>query len=123
MWKMLQHEYADDFVIGTGESHSVREFLDEAFGYVELDWNEYVRIDPRYYRPTEVDYLLSDPGKAQRELGWEPRVFFKDLVRIMVDADLELAGLPSPGEGKKLLEDRHGPWHRWESQVVSMGDH
>jgi len=111
MWIMLQHEYAEDFVIGTGESHSVREFLDETFGYIDLDWNEYVRIDPRYYRPTEVDYLLADPAKAQRELGWEPRVFFKDLVRIMVDADLELAGLPSPGEGKKLLEDRHGPWH------------
>ena len=123
MWKMLQHDQADDFAIGTGESHSVREFLDEAFGYVELDWDEYVRIDPRYYRPNEVDYLLADPRKAQRELGWEPRVFFKDLVRIMVDADLELAGLPSPGDGKKLLEDRHGLWHRWESQVVSMGDH
>ena len=123
MWKMLQHDQADDFAIGTGESHSVREFLDEAFGYVDLDWTEYVRIDPRYYRPNEVDYLLADPRKAQRELGWEPRVFFKDLVRIMVDADLELAGLPSPGDGKKLLEDRHGLWHRWESQVVSMGDH
>ncbi len=123
MWKMLQHEQADDFVIGTGESHTVREFLDEAFGYADLDWGEYVRIDERYFRPTEVDYLQADPGKAQRELGWEPRVFFKDLVRIMVDADLELIGLESPGEGRKLLEKHHGRWHRWESQVVSMGDH
>jgi len=120
MWKMLQHDHGDDFVIGTGESHSVREFLDEAFGYINLDWKEYVRIDPRYYRPTEVDYLLANPEKARRELGWEPRVFFKDLVRIMVDADLELMGLESPGEGKRILEQRHGKWHRWESQVVSM---
>ncbi|HWQ84710.1 MAG TPA: GDP-mannose 4,6-dehydratase [Anaerolineales bacterium] len=121
MWKMLQFDHADDFAIGTGESHSVREFLDEAFGYVNLDWKQYVEIDPRYFRPTEVDYLMSDPTKAIKVLGWEPRIFFKDLVRIMVDADLELSGQPSPGEGKKLLEGRHGPWHRWESQVVSMG--
>ncbi|MFQ5615919.1 MAG: GDP-mannose 4,6-dehydratase [Anaerolineales bacterium] len=120
MWKMLQHDVADDLVIGTGEAHSVREFLDEAFGYVGLDWNEYMRIDPRYFRPTEVDYLLADPSKAQKVLGWEPRVYFKDLVRIMVDADLELMGLESPGEGHKLLEKHHGVWHRWESQVVSM---
>lgn len=121
MWKMLQQEKADDFVIGTGESHSVREFLDEAFGYAGIDWQDVVEIDPRYFRPTEVDFLQADPGKARRELDWEPRVFFKDLVRIMVDADLELIGLESPGEGKKLLEKHHGPWHRWESQVVSMG--
>lgn len=120
MWKMLQHDSAGDFVIGTGESHSVREFLDEAFGYMGLDWKEYVRINPRYFRPTEVDFLMSDPSKARKELGWEPRIFFKDLVRIMVDADLELSGLQSPGEGKKLLEERHGKWHRWDTQVVSM---
>jgi GDPmannose 4,6-dehydratase len=123
MWKMLQREQADDFAIGTGEAHTVREFLDEAFGYAGLEWGEHVRIDERYFRPNEVDFLQADPGKAQRELGWEPRVFFKDLVRIMVDADLELIGLPSPGEGKKLLEKHHGRWHRWDSQVVSMGDH
>ncbi|MCP4287905.1 MAG: GDP-mannose 4,6-dehydratase [Gammaproteobacteria bacterium] len=121
MWKMLQRDAADDFAIGTGEAHSVREFLGEAFGYLDMDWNDYVRIDPRYFRPTEVDYLLSDPSKAQKELGWEPRVYFKDLVRIMVDADLELMGLESPGEGRKILEKHHGAWHRWESQVVSMG--
>ena len=123
MWKMLQHGSPDDFVIGTGESHSVREFLDEAFGYVDMDWNEYVRIDPRYFRPTEVDYLMADPSKASELFGWEPRVFFKDLVRIMVDADLELIGLDSPGEGRKILEKHHGRWHQWDSQVVSMGDH
>jgi GDPmannose 4,6-dehydratase len=121
MWKMLQCERADDFVIGTGEAHSVREFLDEAFGYVGLDWNDYVQIDPRYFRPTEVDVLLADYSRAREGLGWEPRVCFKDLVRIMVDADLELLGQPSPGEGKKILEAHHGRWHRWEDQVVSMG--
>jgi GDPmannose 4,6-dehydratase len=121
MWKMLQLDQPDDYVIGTGESHSVREFLDEAFGYMNLDWNDYVRIDPRYYRPTEVDYLLADASRARQIIGWEPRVYFKDLVRIMVDADLELLGLPSPGEGRQIMERHHGRWHRWEDQVVSMG--
>jgi GDPmannose 4,6-dehydratase len=121
MWKMLQCEDAHDLVIGTGEAHSVREFLDEAFGYVGLDWAEYVKIDPRYFRPTEVDYLMADYSRAREALGWEPRVCFKDLVRIMVDADLELLGLQSPGEGKKILETHHGKWHRWEHQVISMG--
>lgn len=121
MWKMLQAEGADDFVVATGEAHSVREFLDEAFGYVNLDWHDYVKIDPRYFRPNEVDYLQGDPGKARRMIGWEPRVLFKDLVRIMVDADMEFIGLQSKGEGRKILEKHHGKWHRWEGQVVSMG--
>jgi GDPmannose 4,6-dehydratase len=121
MWKMLQADEPDDFVIGTGESHSVREFLDEAFGYLNLDWHGYVKIDPHYYRPNEVDFLQADPSKAMRTLDWEPRVFFKDLVKIMVDADLELLGLESPGEGAKIIEKHHGDWHRWDSQVVSMG--
>ncbi|MDI6697182.1 MAG: GDP-mannose 4,6-dehydratase [Anaerolineales bacterium] len=120
MWKILQHDQPDDFVIGTGESHSVREFLDEAFSYVGLDWKEYVKIDPRYFRPTEVDFLLADATRAREILGWEPRVYFRDLVRIMVDADLELIGLESPGEGRRILEAHHGPWHRWEDQVPSM---
>lgn len=120
MWKMMQFDRADDFVIGTGESHSVREFLDEAFGYLNMDWKDYVRIDPKYFRPTEVDFLLADPAKAIKELGWEPRVMFKDLVRIMVDADLEFAGLESPGEGRKILQQHHGKWHQWENQVASM---
>ena len=123
MWKMLQHDQSDDFVIGTGESHSVRDFLDEAFGYINLDWHDYVQIDARYFRPTEVDYLLSDPSKAINILGWEPRVLFRDLVRIMVDADLELLGLSSPGEGRKIIAKHHKEWHRWESQVVSMDAH
>lgn len=121
MWKMLQQDQADDFVIGTGEAHSVSEFLDEAFGYANMDWHDHVRIDSRYFRPTEVYYLKADATKARQTLAWEPRVYFKDLVRIMVDADLELIGLKSPGEGKGILEKHHGKWHRWESQVISMG--
>ncbi len=120
MWKMLQHDQPGDFVIGTGEAHSVREFLEEAFGYVNLDWQDYVEIDPRYFRPTEVDYLQSDPTKALTELGWEPRIYYKDLVRVMMDADLEHIGLPALGEGRKALESKHGRWHRWEDQLVSM---
>lgn len=120
MWLMLQHENAGDFVIGTGESHTIREFLDEAFGYVNMDWNEYVKIDPRYFRPTEVDFLLADPAKSRVELNWEPRVRFHELVRIMVDADLELLGLQAPGEGMKILDERFNGWHKWEHQVVSM---
>jgi GDPmannose 4,6-dehydratase len=120
MWKLLQHDVAGDYVIGTGEAHSVREFLDESAGYLNMDWHEFVRIDERYFRPNEVDYLLADPSKSISEIGWTPRVTFKELVRIMVDADLELVNMPSPGEGKKLLEKHHGPWHRWDSQVISM---
>jgi GDPmannose 4,6-dehydratase len=89
IWLMLQQPEPDDFVIATGETHSVRDFLDEAFGYVKLDWKKYVEIDPRYYRPTEVDLLLGDPSKAMQKLGWRPKVKFPDLVRMMVDADLQ----------------------------------
>jgi GDPmannose 4,6-dehydratase len=120
MWSILQQDKANDYVIGTGESHSVREFLDEAFNYAGMDWNKYVQIDPRYFRPTEVDYLLADPSRAQKELKWAPKVKFHELVRIMVDADLELAGLEPVGEGREILKQRFGGWHRWESQVISM---
>lgn len=120
MWMMLQKDIPDDYVVATGESHSPREFLDEAFGYAGMDWKKYVEIDPRYYRPTEVDYLLGDPSKAKEHLGWEPKVKFHELVRIMVDADLELLGLPYPGEGRKITEERFSGWHKWEHQVVSM---
>jgi GDPmannose 4,6-dehydratase len=91
MWLMMQAEVADDFVVATGETHSVREFLEESFGYLDLDWREYVEIDPRYNRPAEVDLLLGDPTKARTVLGWEPKVTFKSLVRIMIDHDLKLA--------------------------------
>jgi GDPmannose 4,6-dehydratase len=120
MWRMLHHEKPIDLVIGTGESHTVREFLEEAFGYVGLDYEEYVRIDPKYFRPTEVDYLLADTSKAKEVLDWQPRVFFPELVRIMVDADLELIGLDSPGDGKRILEEKFDGWHHWKDQVVSM---
>lgn len=120
MWRILQHEKPDDFVIGTGEAHTVRDFLSEAFGYVGLDWNQYVKIDPRYFRPTEVDYLQANSGHAKDQLVWQPKVCFRDLVRIMVDADLELANLASPGAGKQIVEEICSDWHRWEHQVVSM---
>ena len=100
---------------------TVKEFLEQAFGYVDLDYNKYVRIDPRYYRPTEVDLLLSYPARAKKELKWTPKVKFCDLVQIMVDADLELLGLKSPGKGKKIVEAMFDGWHRWDGQVVSMG--
>jgi GDPmannose 4,6-dehydratase len=92
MWLMLQQDEADDYVVGTGETHSVEEFVKIAFGHVGLDWKKYVVIDPEFYRPAEVDLLLSDPAKAKRQLGWEPEVSFEGLVRMMVDADLACQG-------------------------------
>jgi GDPmannose 4,6-dehydratase len=100
---MLQQDEPDDYVIGTGEAHSVKEFLEEAFGYVGLDWEEYVRIDSRYLRPTEPEALIADASKARKKLGWEPEVTFNELIRIMVDADMEAMGLELLGEGKAIL--------------------
>jgi len=88
-WRMLQADQPDDYVLATGETHSVREFLDAAFGYAGLDWNEYVAIDERYFRPAEVDLLLGDASKAKEQLGWEPTVHFQELVQMMVDHDRE----------------------------------
>jgi len=88
MWRMLQQERPDDYVVATGETHSVREFLEEAFSYVGLDWTKHVLVDPKYFRPAEVDVLLGDAGKATRALDWRPKVSFRELVRMMVDADL-----------------------------------
>jgi GDPmannose 4,6-dehydratase len=96
MWLMLQQDEPDDYVVSTGETHSVREFLEEAFSYVNLKWDDYVEIDPRYFRPAEVDLLLGDSTKAKQKLGWEPKVTFKGLVELMVDADLSALGLPNP---------------------------
>ena len=90
MWLMLQQEQPDDYVIATGETHSVREFLEEAFGQAGLDWQKHVTFDERYLRPAEVDLLIGDSSKAQRQLGWKPKTTFKQLVKIMVDADIEL---------------------------------
>jgi len=107
---MLQQDKPCDYVIGTGETHSVKEFLEEVFNYAGLDWQKYVEIDPRYFRPTEVELLLADASKAKRELGWSPRITFKELVKIMVDSDMELAGLDSLGEGKKILKQKGIGW-------------
>jgi len=93
MWLMLQQPAPDDYVIATGETHSVREFLEEAFGIVGLDWQKYVEIDQKYFRPAEVDLLIGDPSKAKEKLGWEPKVKFKDLVKMMVEADIKNANL------------------------------
>ena len=110
MWMMLQQDRPQDYVIGTGETHSVREFLEEVFNYAGLDWKEYVEIDSRYFRPTEVELLLADSSKARKELGWSPRITFKELVKIMVDSDMGLAGLDSLGEGKKILKQKGINW-------------
>jgi GDPmannose 4,6-dehydratase len=101
MWLMLQQDKPDDYVVATGENHSVREFLDEVFGRLDLDWKDYVEIDARYYRPTEVDILLGDPTKARKVLKWQPKVTFRELARMMTDADLELA------RNEKIIKD-HG---------------
>jgi GDPmannose 4,6-dehydratase len=90
MWTMVQQDHPDDYVIATGQSHSIREFLNIAFGHVGLDWQKYVDIDARYYRPTEVDLLIGDYSKAKRQLGWKPKTSFEELVRLMVDADIRL---------------------------------
>jgi GDPmannose 4,6-dehydratase len=90
MWRILQHDKGEDFILATGETHSVREFAETAFAHVDLDWKKYVKHDPRYERPAEVDLLVGDPAKAKKVLDWEAKVRFKDLVRIMVDADMEL---------------------------------
>jgi GDPmannose 4,6-dehydratase len=98
MWLILQQEKPDDFVIGTGETHSVREFLEAAFSAVKLDWKKYVEIDPQYYRPAEVELLCADPTKARQKLKWEPKVTFEELARLMVEADLKLT------EQQKILD-------------------
>jgi GDPmannose 4,6-dehydratase len=99
MWLMLQQQKADDYVVATGETHSVREFLDEVFGCLDLDWKDYVERDERYCRPTEVDLLLGDPAKAKRILKWEPKVGFSELAKMMVDSDMKLA------RDEKILKD------------------
>jgi len=116
MWLMLQQSEANDYIIATGESHSVKEFLAEAFSYVGLNWQEHVEIDPRYYRPAEVDVLLGDPSKAERKLRWKPKTGFKELVRLMVAADVELA------QKQACLNDHgdHG-WSKIEPRRATVG--
>lgn len=107
MWLMLQQDQPDDYVVATGETYSVKEFLDISFGYVNLNWQDYIEFDERYIRPAEVDLLIGDPTKAKEKLGWEPSVTFKELVHLMVDADLAAVGI-KPANGKmseQLLKD------------------
>ena len=111
MWQMLQNEHPEDFVVGTGEAHSVREFLEETFSYADLDMEEHVRIDSRYFRPTEVEELVSDPAKARKKLNWNPKIKFRDLVKIMVDADMRAAGLEAIGEGDENIKKKFP--NRW----------
>ncbi len=120
MWKILQQDQPDDFVIGTGVAPTIGEFVEEAFAYADMDWQEYVEIDPRYFRPTEVDYLHADPSKARSQLGWEPQITYKKLVPIMVDADLEAVGLEPIGEGLKILDEHFDDWHRWDTGVTAV---
>jgi len=106
MWKMLQNEQPEDFVIGNGEAHSVKEFIEEVFSYVGLDWENYIKIDQRYFRLTEVDELVADPTNVREKLGWNPKIQFKELVKIMVDADMRAVGLEPIGEGDKILREK-----------------
>ncbi len=111
MWLMIQADEPGDYVIATGECHSVRDFLDHAFGYLDLDWSDYVEIDPRYYRPAEVDLLIGDFSKARRVLGWEPTITFAEMVRMMIDNDLELATQEAESAavvGRQLVPTRWG---------------
>jgi len=107
MYNILQNPEADDFVLATGETHSVKEFLEEAFQYSGFgDWQPYVEFDSRYLRPAEVEVLIGDSAKAKEKFGWEPKIRFKELVKIMIDADFRALGLTPPGEGDKILKEK-----------------
>lgn len=120
MWRMLQEETPEDYVLGTGIAPTMREFVAEAFQYADLDWEKYVEIDQRYFRPTEVDYLLADSSKAREKIGWNPKINFQELAKIMVDADMEAMRLEPVGEGMKILEREFDDWHRWETGVTAF---
>ena len=111
MWRILQLDEPEDLVIGTGETHSVREFVEEAFSYVDLRFEKRLEIDRRYFRPTETEELVADPRKAKKRLGWEPKIKFEDLVKIMVDADMRKVGLEPIGEGDEILPKKLA--NRW----------
>lgn len=112
MWLMLQQEKPDDYVIGTGASYSVEEFLEEVFAYVKMDWRKYVEADSRYFRPLEAENLLADYSKAKKELGWTPKIKFRELARIMTDCDMLKAGLKPPGEGLEILKREDFSWSK-----------
>jgi len=117
MWQVLQQDEPNDYVIGTGESHTVLEFVDKAFAYTGLDWRLYVEVDARYFRPTDVGFLQADASRAKQRLGWEPKVTFDELIAIMVDADLVGAGLAPIGKGRHILSTKFERWH----QQVEVG--
>ena len=117
MWRIMQLDEPGDFVLGTGEEHSVEEFVSEAFNYVDRDWRQHVEFDSKYLRPAEVDCLVADSAKARDRLQWAPRITFKEIVRIMVDADLEAVGEKPIGEGNMILESKFGDWHQWKGSV------
>ena len=104
MWLMLQQDQPDDFVIASGEAHTVREFASQAFGHVDLDWEKYVEIDPNYYRPAEADYLMGNPSKAEGAIGWKGGTGFQELVELMVDADIQQ--LEDEMSGRLVRQDR-----------------
>jgi len=106
MWTILQQEKPGDYVVGTGETHSVKEFVQKAFSYVGLEWEKYVKIDPRYFRPTEVEVLVADTTKAKERLKWSSKVTFSDVVKIMVDADMRKMGMKPVGEGDNILHEK-----------------
>jgi GDPmannose 4,6-dehydratase len=120
MWRMLQHDSPDDYVVGTGVAPTMKEFVREAFEYAGMEWQKYVKIDERYFRPTEVDYLEADSSKANEILGWSPKITYRQLARIMVDADMEAVGLEPIGEGLKILDEHFGDWHRWDTGVTAL---
>jgi GDPmannose 4,6-dehydratase len=113
MWIIMNAEEPDDYVVATGETHSVREFLEQTFGYLDLDWEKYVEIDPRYFRPAEVDLLLGDASKVREKLGWEPKVTFDGLVKLMTDHDLQLA--KQEAEARELKHSSASNKARWGS--------
>jgi GDPmannose 4,6-dehydratase len=115
MWKMLENDAPSDYVFGTGVTHKVGDFVEEAFAYAGLDWKDHVRIDPRYFRAPESPVLKADSSRAERDLGWRPRISFSELVRIMVDADIRALGLTPPGEGDRILSEKFpGCWWKKE---------
>ncbi len=113
MWSILQQDKPDDYVTGTGESHSVKELVEEAFSYVGLKWKKYVKIDPHYFRPTEVNNLIADIKKVKKVFKWHPKVNFYDLIKIMIDADMRALGLEPIGEGDKILQKKF-PQRWWK---------
>lgn len=117
MWGVLRLDKPGDYVVGTGEAHTVREFVEEAFSYAGLDSRKHVRHDPRYDRPLDVQSLRADASLARTELGWNPKIGFQELVRVMVDADMEAVGVIPIGEGKRILEDKFEKWHHWGNGV------